>query len=93
MQGLGGGPDSEDDDEFVDASDYTIPDDVKKRVIDIPNGFMGYDKNDFDLIDEESEMVQAVLISNDEIKKRCRELAKMIFDDYKGKKLTLLGFH
>lgn len=41
-------------------------------------------------------MVQAVLISNDEIKARCADMAKQIFDDYKGKKrqrakLTILG--
>ena len=69
-----------------------IPPDVKERVIDIPNDFTGYDKRDFELTDEETEMVQAVLITNDEIKARCAEMAKQICDDYKGKKLTVLGF-
>ena len=72
---------------------YVIPPDVRNRVIDIPNDFTGYDKRDFELTDEESEMVQAVLIANDEIKARCADMAKQIFDDYKGKKLTILGFH
>lgn len=55
---------------------YVIPHDVKKRVIDIPNDFKGHDKNQFELTEEENEMVQAVLISNDEIKARCAEMAK-----------------
>lgn len=55
---------------------YVIPDDVKNRVIDIPNDFRGHDKNNFELTEDEVEMVQSVLISNDEIKARCAEMAK-----------------
>lgn len=47
------GSDSEDDLHFT----YTIPEDVKARVIDISEDFTGYDPKNFDLIREESDMV------------------------------------
>jgi hypothetical protein len=72
MAPMGDNSDSDDDMPFA----YTIPEDVRARVIDIGEEFTGHDPRNFDLIQDESEMVQSVLISNDEIKARCRALAK-----------------
>ena len=69
--------------------EYTIPDEQLLNVINIPDTFQGFDKNQFSIAPREQELIDCVLISNGQVLDRCDKLAEQIFDDYRGKVLDI----